>query len=304
MGAEHLDEFGSIGTRMQVLSTAAGPAVSSEAAALCEALQAFTWKLLLPAWKARAAREHIEASRDSAQYFLNRILQQAKQDSAPNKSSAWCQALQNVFKALLVEASDNYPSDVKPKADLAKSSTAPTNPKAANPNTRAPEVALQGNRWVVEKGINWTETICIQPESMGQAVLVERCEGLRVHIQGKVAAVIVSRCRGLHLEVQDCVSGVEAMGLMESELVLRGNVPTVVLDGSEAVRVHMLGPGAGQHTQILSSKCAEINLLVPEGSDQTAEEPLMREIALPFQFRSSLLPDGSLATEAVKHAGA
>lgn len=176
--------------------------------------------------------------------------------------------------------------------------------KKSGPVEQIPKVELQGNKWIVEHGRNAPELIVVKSESMGQGVIIEDCENVKIKVEGKVTAVSVNRCKRLTLQVGDIVSSVEAMSTTRSEFILSGRVPTVVLDGSEGIRLHL--SEASRDTQVLSSKCAEINLVVPKELIEASmnEDEEMAEIALPFQFKSVLNADGTISTEAVKHAGA
>lgn len=75
MIAEHLDEFSSIGQRMQKLSSEVEHALSNQASVIAETIPAFTWKLLPEGQK---PKDHIQMCRDSAQYYLNRVIQEFK----------------------------------------------------------------------------------------------------------------------------------------------------------------------------------------------------------------------------------
>lgn len=294
-GSVHLDEFSAIGGKMQSLAKEVAAKHNNEASALLETIPAFTWRLLSEGQK---PREHIETCRDSTQYYLNRVLLQAKQEG---RTTAWPKAVLDVYEALLVFVASS--TSAGQTAPVAKAS-APVKPVAAKPNDAGPKVQLEGNKWIVEKGRNHTDPVVITPESMSQAVIIEDCENVKIRVDGKVTAVSVNRCKRLTLQVGDLVSNIEAMSTTRSDFILLGTVPTVVLDSSEGIRLIL--NEKSRNTQVLSSKCAEINLVIGAGlinkATDDAEEQI--EIALPFQFRSILNDDGSVNTEAVKHAGA
>lgn len=297
-GSVHLDEFSAIGGKMQALAKNVAAKHNNEASALLETIPAFTWRLLQEGQK---PREHIETCRDSTQYYLNRVLLQAKQEG---RTTAWPNAVLDVYEALLLfVASSSGASAGQTGAPGAKAS-APVKPAAAKPNDAAPKVQLEGNKWIIEKGRNQAEPVLITPESMSQAVIIEDCENIKIRVDGKVTAVSVNRCKRLTLQVGDLVSNIEAMSTTRSDFILLGTVPTVVIDSSEGVRLIL--NEKSRNTQVLSSKCAEINLVIGAGliNKATDDAEEQTEIALPFQFRSILNDDGSVTTEAVKHAGA
>ena len=137
-------------------------------------------------------------------------------------------------------------------------------------------------------------------------MVVEDCESIKIWIQGKVTLVSINKSKKLAIEIDDIVSNVEVMSSHRLNIFLLGKVPSVVLDSSEGIKL-LLNENS-RDAQILTSKCAEINLsirksLISASSPEDSEEDLA-EIALPFQFKTTLSPDGSLVTEPVKHAGA
>lgn len=52
------------------------------------------------------------------------------------------------------------------------------------------------------------------------------------------------------------------------------------------------------NTEVFSSKCSSINLLLPEGDDGD-----YKEAALPEQIRTFISKDGKAVSEIVEHAG-
>lgn len=311
LAAEAIVEFTAVGEKMQALAKEVAPALTNQAKVLCETIPAFMWRLQSVDAK---AVDHIRGCQDAAQYYVNRILQEAKQKSAPpaprrdadssrGQTTEYPAQVAALYKTLLDAAS----SEAAEAGAAAPAKCAPAKAAAVaavQPASSAPTAVLQGNRWIVEKARNAATPVVITPESMGQAVVIEDCENVRVRVAGKVALVSVSRCKRLFLEVGDIVSNVEAMNTESSELVLTGRVPTVVLDSTEGIRLVL--SEASRDTQILTSKCAEVNLVVRKQlvGQQADDADELAEIALPFQFKSVLGADGTLTTEAVKHAGA
>ncbi len=277
---------------MQKLSKQIDGVFVNEASVLTETIPAFTWRLLPSGAK---PKEHVQGCRDSAQYYLNRILTQFKQKG---ETTNWPNKIHGVYEALLILIAKDGANNSQIETP------APKSIKPVAKAEAAPKVELQGNRWIIEKGKNCPIPIVITPESIGQAVIIEDCENVRVKVEGKVTAISINRCKRLFLEVSDIVSNVEAMSTTRSDIILLGKVPTVVLDSSEGIKLTLNENSLD--TQILSSKCAEINLVVPKRliATQSEDQEELSEIALPFQFKSTLSADGIVVTEAVKHAGA
>lgn len=171
----------------------------------------------------------------------------------------------------------------------------------------APE--LEGNRWYIRKAINKTDQpIVITPDAINQALAIEDSQRIAVRVEGKINAIIADKCRLLDMEIGDVVSNVELLACSRTRLFLNGHVPTLVLDECEAVQVYISSP-TNKDVKILTSKCAEINILVQAGifddSLQGDEALEYKEMALPVQFVTSLDPKtGKLVTDTASHIGA
>lgn len=292
--AKTAEDFSEIGSKIQNISKDIEPRLANETAVLSETLPAFAYKLISDK---KSTIEHIKSCQDSAEYYLNRVRSDARK---LGKELEWPNAVANIFPVLLA-LMESGPSQNCPQTANIKPTTSNMNEKG-----QKPKVSLEGNRWIVEQGNSYDGVVEVNPESMNQSVMIENCEKINVRISGKVSAVAINRCKRLKLEVGDVVSSIEATSTMNSELFLRGKAPTVTLDSSEGIRLHL--SELSRETQVLSSKCAEINLTIPQKllasahTDESADDVI--EIALPFQFKSVLTADGTIVTEAVKHSGA
>lgn len=218
------------------------------------------------------------------------------------KSATWPQAVTGLFDELVKEAKGSA-VDVPSAVPAQKQEAKPTSTGATG--EVKPSVNLQGNKWIVEKGRSVAEPVIIKPEAISQGVILEDCERVKLHIDGKVTAISISRCKRVTVEVGDIVSNVEIMSTKDSEILLLGRVPTVVIDDAEGIKLVL--NETSKDTQILSSKCAEVNLVIAKRllGGSTAEDPEdTTEIAIPFQFKTVLDANGTLRTEPVQHAGA
>lgn len=166
-------------------------------------------------------------------------------------------------------------------------------------------LTLEGNRWYIRKGINPPEPIIVTPEALNQALAIEDSKKIAIKVDGKINAVLVDKCTQLDLEVGDVVSSVELLGCSRVRLFLNGETHVVVLDGCEAVQIYL--SATSRDAKILTSKCAEINVLAPAGlldaslRGDEAEDYI--EMAIPVQFASQIDAQGKLITEAHEHVG-
>lgn len=167
----------------------------------------------------------------------------------------------------------------------------------------SPAVCKQGSRWLVEKGRHAAEAVLVEPQSLNEAVFIEDCQACAVRVSNKINAVTASKCRKLSLTVQSVVSTVELLGCQNMSLHLQGHVPAVILDNCDGVQVYL--SAQSRAVELLTSKCSELNVCIDRAcltGSGSADE--LVEIAVPFQFRTRLDGNGTLVTQAVKHAGA
>lgn len=170
------------------------------------------------------------------------------------------------------------------------------------PSAQGTEITLEGNRYYLrkEEATKSKSTHSLKPENIGQALSVEDCKGSTISIEGKLTSVVMDNsCRTTLLLMEPLVSGLELLGCRNCTLRLMNTIPTIVLDDCEAIQIY-LAVQDSRSVRILSTKCTEINVLVP-GDEQMGEDEWI-EMSIPTQFSTSL-QGSSLKTEPVKHVG-
>jgi hypothetical protein len=216
---------------------------------------------------------------------------------------------------------DNVIVDNKEKNDPAEIIREDPICKTPQTMTDGDQIAqLEGNRrWYIRKAVSLSEPVIITPESLNQALAIEDSTKLAVKVDGKISAILagerslfipmssycVDKCKQLDLEVGDVVSSIELLGCTKVRLFLTGEAHIVVLDGCEAVQIYL--SAASQNVKIVTSKCTEINIVIPANlidpslNGDEAEESV--ELPVPVQFFSHL-QDGKLITSPHEHVGA
>lgn len=170
------------------------------------------------------------------------------------------------------------------------------------PSAQGTEITLEGNRYYLrkEEATQSKATHSLKPENIGQALSVEDCKGSTISIEGKLTSVVMDNsCRTTLLLMEPLVSGLELLGCRNCTLRLMNTIPTIVLDDCEAIQIY-LAVQDSRSVRILSTKCTEINVLVP-GDEQMGQDEWI-EMSIPTQFSTSL-QGSSLKTEPVKHVG-
>ncbi|KAI9799571.1 MAG: hypothetical protein M1825_004497 [Sarcosagium campestre] len=173
-------------------------------------------------------------------------------------------------------------------------------PKPENMRTKKPPRAeLEGNKWIIENFDSPSETVTINA-SLNHSILISRCRATTIQIQGKANAVSISDSPRLSLIIDSLVSSVDVIKSANFALQVLGALPTILLDQVDGATVYL--GAASQHTEIFSSKCSSVNLMVlPQGaSDEDGVD--YRECPLPEQIKS-VIRDGAVFSEIVEHAG-
>lgn len=173
-------------------------------------------------------------------------------------------------------------------------------------NNLSVEPKLEGNRWYIRRAVDVADSIVVKSESISQAVIIEDCKNSSIIIDGKVAALIIDSCSKLSVHFTHVVSNVELLKCENSKLFVQGMTPTIVMDDCEGIQVTLETLEAAKNSTILSSKCSEINVIVPSVIiDKNSADDDLVELPLPFQFKSRIdTTTGKLVTEAVEHIGA
>lgn len=196
-------------------------------------------------------------------------------------------------------------------ATTTKATTATTTVNTTNNITPSSDTSptLEGDRWYLRRCNNLSDPVIITPEGHHQAVVLEDCKGIATRVVGKVKGVTIDHGKSVDAELTgDVISNVEVLASSKVRLFLvGGRVPTVVLDECEDVQIYV--GEASKEIKIITSKCCQVNVLMPAGvikpeleGEEEADEWI--EMALPAQFISHLGSNGKMITEPASHIGA
>ena len=168
-------------------------------------------------------------------------------------------------------------------------------PKPESMRTKKPpRKELDGNKWIIE---NFDSEPMIEIEaSITHSILISRCSKTTIRVLNKANAISLDNSSQVSLIVDSLVSSVDVIKSPRFALQVLGALPTLLLDQVDGATVY-LGKES-LHTEIFTSKCAAINVNVPEASD----EGDYKENPLPEQIKS-VIRNGKLVSEIVEHAG-
>ena len=180
---------------------------------------------------------------------------------------------------------------VKSRTESSTASSVPSEQQKRPP----PRIELEGNKWIIENH-DQNPKIILEEIELKQVVYIYKCTSSTIQIKGKVNAITMDQCKKVGLVVDSCVSSIELVGCQSCQVQIIHTVPTVMIDKSDGVQIYLSEAGC-ETTQILSSKCSELNI-IPQS--QTGEETI--ELPIPEQFRT-VVKQGRLVTELVSHTG-
>eukprot|EP00020_Sapocribrum_chincoteaguense_P007281 CAMPEP_0170749540 /NCGR_PEP_ID=MMETSP0437-20130122/10448_1 /TAXON_ID=0 /ORGANISM="Sexangularia sp." /LENGTH=465 /DNA_ID=CAMNT_0011088467 /DNA_START=35 /DNA_END=1429 /DNA_ORIENTATION=+ len=155
------------------------------------------------------------------------------------------------------------------------------------------QVALQGNKWVVEGQDGDTVTLGDGVESK-HTVYIYANFNATIHITKKVNQVTIDSSKKVNLIVTDVISGIETINCSSINIQVVNTCPTVQLDKVSGGNVMLSKESLS--TQIITSKCDAVNVSFPvDGQEDPKEEPIDEQFV-------SVVKDGKLHTEAVDHS--
>ena len=160
---------------------------------------------------------------------------------------------------------------------------------------------LDGSKWLIEHfDSTGNEIIEVQAE-LNHSVLISRCNKAVVKVIGKANAISIDNCSGLSILIDSLVSSLDVIKSPKFAVQVDGVLPTILLDQVDSAQVYLSTASLG--TEIFTSKCSNINIVVPPSDEDGGDEGDSKELAVPEQIRTVVQKDGKLHSEIVEHAG-
>jgi adenylyl cyclase-associated protein len=179
------------------------------------------------------------------------------------------------------------------------------NKKPDSMRTKKPgKKELDGNKWLVENFDNSGspgEIVEIKAE-LNHSILISRCTKTVIKVEGKANAISIDNCSGVSILVDSLVSSLDVIKSPKFAVQVDGVVPTILLDQVDGAQVYLSTASLG--TEIFSSKCSSVNIVVPPSDEEGGDEGDSKEFAVPEQIRTVVGKSGKgLVSEIVEHAG-
>ncbi|KAK5138455.1 hypothetical protein LTR08_000041 [Meristemomyces frigidus] len=191
---------------------------------------------------------------------------------------------------------------VKPKPESMRRQNSltptPSNPSSASAK-KAPQKELDGNKWLISNWTSPSQPIEIEITSFTQSVLITACTNTTIILKGKANAISIDNSPRLQLLVETLVSSVDVIKSPNFAIQVTGSVPTILMDQVDGATVYL--GGQSLDTEVFTSKCSGINVVLPPPEGQGEEED-SKEVPIPEQIRT-FVKGGRLVSEIVEHAG-
>lgn len=161
---------------------------------------------------------------------------------------------------------------------------------------------LDGSKWIIENFDNTGNDIIEVKAELNHSVLISRCNKAVIKINGKANAISIDNCTGLSILIDSLVSSLDVIKSPKFAVQVNGVLPTILLDQVDGAQVYLSLESLG--TEIFSSKCSNINVVIPPTDEEGGDEGDSKEYAVPEQIRTVVKTGGrGLSSEIVEHAG-
>jgi adenylyl cyclase-associated protein len=171
----------------------------------------------------------------------------------------------------------NSPQPFKPTTTPKPSAGKVATP-AKQQQVKPPRCDLEGKKWIVEYQ-HGNKNVVIQETEMKQTVYIYKCENSTIHVKGKVNAITLDGCKKTGLVFDEAISSIDFINCQSVQVQVLSQVPTVSIDKTDGCMIYLSKKSL--HTQVVSAKSSEMNVLVPDDSGEFKEYPI------PEQFRTN-----------------
>jgi len=171
---------------------------------------------------------------------------------------------------------------------------------AAKPAVAAkkpPSTELRQGTWFIENYEN--ENVTIEEAQMKNNVYIFNCKKAVITIKDKCKSVQVDKCEQAGIVISSVVSTFEIVNSKRLQVQITESCPSLAVDKSSGILVILNEESVKNPPNIITSNVTEINISVPGATADS--DPV--ELALPEQYLT-ILKDGKLTTEPIKHSGA
>ena len=172
-------------------------------------------------------------------------------------------------------------SKVKPAASKKAETVKPKKP---------PRTELISKRWFVENHVDLEEPLHMDKLEMMQEVYISDCENATIILNGKCKTMQINKCKKCKILCDRLISSCELVDCQRCQIQVQ-KVPSLSIDKTDGLVVFL--PYQTRDTQIVTSKCSEINVSFPESESEDAN---WIELPIPEQYQSTITKDNQITT--------
>ncbi|XP_045480998.1 adenylyl cyclase-associated protein 2-like [Harmonia axyridis] len=149
----------------------------------------------------------------------------------------------------------------------------------------------EGKRWKIEHQRGATKHLTINEAEPDNVVYIYDCKNITVVVERKVNVIKLDSCEKISLIFRSLISGIEIIGCKDLKLHAFGTLPSINLDSSSEVNIHLTKKGLD--AQVMTSQCSKISLSYP------MDDGYYKTFYIPNRLMTTVNTDYSLKTMAV-----
>ncbi len=163
-------------------------------------------------------------------------------------------------------------------------------PKAVKKNTiqptGPPSTSHSGNTWSVTN-YDGDNSVVVKDVAIRDGVYVSRSVNSTITVEGKAKSVSLDTCYRTTVILESALSSVEFVNCDTCKVFIKGTVPTVAIDKSKGIIVHLSPEMIASNPDIVTSNISECNVQY-DGDESKGEDDVV-ELPLPEQYMSKFV---------------
>lgn len=272
------------------------PDYKNHISAIKDAVAIFEWV------KRTNPGSYIQDIIDLTKIYTRRVIRKFKDDPATEFHVNWANSLSEILIELQNFVKKNYPTglnidgrnffivnlyqdDFKIEKCIPLTSKPMIGDNIAK-KEKHPRFESIDRKWFVEHQIG-KKVFVIDSTEFNQSVFIYSCKDSVIHIRGNVYLILVDSCERVTVSFENVLSAIELVNCKNTQIQVIHKVPTISIYKSEMCQIYLSIHAVD--TEILTSKCSLINVLVPD------EINGCKELTIPQQYKS-LFENNKLVT--------
>jgi len=153
--------------------------------------------------------------------------------------------------------------------------------KAVKRITGQPVTELKaGQKWVVENH-DGNKKVEIEADSIKQTAYIYKCDNSNIVVKGKLNSITLDNCQKTNLIFESLVAVCDVVNCKTVKVQINGTVPTVQIDKTDGIVVYLNEKTL--NTTFVTSKSSEMNIALPEGTDDFKEFPIPEQYVTVYE---------------------